>query len=44
MTKVDADHASCFHVDHEVGEMTVSDAQNPLAHTQQCMRADEMGA
>lgn len=44
MTKVDTNHASCFHVDHEVGEMAVSNAQNPVAHTQQGVRADEVGA
>lgn len=44
MTKIDANHASCFHVDHEVGEMAVSNTQNPVANTQQGMRADEVGA
>lgn len=44
MTKVDADHASSFHVDHEVGQMAVSDAEDPVADTQQSMRADEVGS
>ena len=44
MPEVDADHASCFHVDHEVGQMAVSDTEDPVAHTQQSMRADEVGA
>lgn len=44
MTKVDTNHASRFHVDHEVGEMAVSNTQNPVADTQQGMRADEVGA
>lgn len=43
MTKVNANHASRLHVDHEVGQMAVSNAQNPVAHTQQSMRADEVG-
>lgn len=44
MTEVDADHASRFHVDHEVGEMTITNSKNPLADTQQGMRADKVGA
>lgn len=44
MAEVDANHASRLHVDHEVGEMAISDAQNPVADTQQSVGADEVGA
>lgn len=44
MTKVDPNHASCFHVDHEVGEVAVSDAEKPVAHAEQGMGAGEVGA
>lgn len=44
MTEVDANHASSFHIDHEVGEVAVSDAKNPVTDTQQSMRADEVGS
>lgn len=44
MTEVNTDHASCLHVEHEVGEMAVSNTENPVADTQQRMRADEVGA
>lgn len=44
MTEIDTNHASRFHVDHEVGEMAVSNTKNPVAHAQQGMRADEVGA
>lgn len=44
MTKVDTDDAAAFSVDHEVGEVAVSDPQDPVAHTQQGVGADEVGA
>lgn len=44
MTEVDANHASCLNVDHEVGEMAVSNAQDPVAHAEQGVGADEVGA
>lgn len=44
MAKVDSDHTTGLHVDHEVGEVTVTDAQEPLADTQQSMGAGEVGA
>lgn len=44
MTKVYTNYPSSFNVDHEVGEMSVSNTQNPVAYTKQGMRADEVGA
>lgn len=44
MSEVDTNHASCFNVDHEVGEVAISNAQNPVAHTEQGVGADEVGA
>lgn len=44
MAEVDADHAARLHVEHEVGEVAVPDAQDPVAGAQQGVRADEVGA
>lgn len=35
MAKVNADHATCLSVDHEVGEVTVSDTQHPVTDAEQ---------
>lgn len=44
VTEVDTDHSSCLRVDHEVGQMSVSDAQNPVADAEQSVRAGEVRA
>lgn len=44
MSKVDSDHAARLHVHHEIVQMSVSDAQNPVADAHQSMRAGEVGA
>lgn len=43
MTEVDADHAACLCVDHEVREMPITNAQNPMTDAEHSMRAAEMG-
>lgn len=43
MTKVNADHAARLRVDHEVREMPITNAQNPVTDTEHSMRAAEMG-
>lgn len=43
MAEVDADHTTGFHVDHEVGTVAVSDAENPVAHAQQSVGGGEVG-
>lgn len=44
MTKVNADHSPSLHVEHEIGEVAVPDAEDPVADAQQGMRADKVGA
>lgn len=44
MSKVNSDHATGLHVHHEIVQMSVSDAQNPVADAHQGMRAGKVGA
>lgn len=43
VSEVDADHAAGLGVDHEVGEVAVTDAQKPVADTEQGVGAGEVG-
>lgn len=43
MTKVNADHTASLCVNHEVGEMPITNAQNPVTNAEHSMRAAEMG-
>lgn len=43
MTEVDADHAARLCVYHEVREMSISNAQNPVTDAEHSVRAAEMG-
>lgn len=42
MAKVDANHAACFSIDHEVGEVTVSDTQHPVTDAEQRVGAGKV--
>lgn len=44
MTKVNANHATCFSIDHEVGEVAVSDSQQPVTDAEQCVGAGKVRA
>lgn len=44
MSEVDSDHSACLHAHHEIVQMSVSNAQNPVANAHQRMRAGEVGA
>lgn len=43
MSKVNANHAARLHGYHEIAQMSVSNTEEPVADTQQCMRAGEVG-
>ena len=44
MSKVDSNHFACLHAYHEIVQMSVSNAQNPVANAQKSMRAGKVGA
>ena len=44
MSEVDADHLASPEVDHEVGEVAVTDSQQVLADTDHCMRSHKHAA
>lgn len=44
MAEVDANHATCLSIDHEVGEVTVSDTQQPVTDAEQRVGAGEVRA
>lgn len=44
MSKVDSDHSTCLHAYHEIVQMSVSNAQNPVANAHKSMRAGKVGA
>lgn len=44
MTKVNADHSSSLHVDHEVGQMAITNPEDPVTDTEQSVRAGEVRA
>lgn len=44
ISKVYSHHASCLLVNHEVGQMPVSNPEYPVADAHQCVRAGKVGA
>lgn len=42
MSKVYSHHATCLQVDHEIGQMSVSNTKNPVADAHQRMGAGKM--
>lgn len=44
MSKVNSNHSACLHAYHEIVQMSVSNAQNPVANAHQGMRGGKVGA